>query len=1344
MRKSINKVVAVVISVALSISMPVELLAVEENDINADFPLEEDRVVTDEFEDERIDGDYGIGNPYKHATKTVTYDVYNENGNTHSETNKATVWDCVWFGNYWQDCEDISGTKTPIKWRVLSVKGNDALVMADMGLDTQPYNTTYTSTTWKDCTLRSWLNNDFYNNAFSSQNKSAIISTTLVNDDNPYYGTEGGENTTDNVFLLSIADSQNADYGFDSTRYNTSYYYNSYDPGRRVKPTTFAKARGAYFCNTSGEYANNGWWWLRSPGSHTTSAANVNDLGRVYEIGYIVSSVHGSVRPALHLNLSSSCWSPAGTVCSDGTVDETAPTGQGGSSSGEESNVNRSGEWIKEDDTHYRYKRDGEILKNGEYELVWVDNDTFRTVYIGNWYFDENGYVVTGVHNDYYFNDPDTNIKDLPYGIRVNTKSVKDMLLNDSAYEVLGDYNEIDAWNKTLDAPTVFEMSFVHIWDWYKAYYSAVLTYDLEKGGDFYDEIVNKYMNDEVKSRDLLMKIVDERFSTAVYDVSDEKAYKIVEFSLDKLFNKLGPAIEKKLSEDGKNVASGDFSEQYKYVLNMTGKNKTNMSKVIGQSISLITDYIEFCPEVLKCFKDHTQNLEFLRSLRNVTDEGSVLNKAVDDVETYYEDQLYNTLSDYLIMTLNQKNGWYNVLNGTDLITDFPMKSGDKMEDNINLIRFVFNTVTSEYKLSAGKKFMDFIIKIDSRIETADALLCSMELSRNVHNSLADVERKIKYGLNSYEDYVLYQNLFYVDKEIRAYQYKNMKDYYSSYALAVSGSASEKSDYCEKEYRKLKDMNAWNYMHYKSGESPSIYYDEDTKTFRESSGVLYRNNWLLYNGNVFRTDNDGRPLDGLRELDNNLYYFSKGNAETNADNDPVGTLQKEKVILLNGGADEYFAGTNGKLQRNGWSYVEGEFRYYGADGKRDYTRSSNEGRKFAKELFDKYAPNYWRTSINCPVDIVVFDKNGKEIASIVNEDCINRISDDVVAYIDDNGQKLFGLPSKGEYLLRITVREEGTMDCSAATITGNGNDIGSKIDYRNLEIEPGDIYYGTVAGDDFHLSKDGIEEYVSEIQHGLKPEEIHVQSDQGGSAAGGGFVIHGDFVKLMAKPDEGYIFDGWYNESGIKVSADEIYRFAVLESQIYTAKFSSADSISKMAGNTYNVQIGKTGYKVKYTSSVSYNGVKHMQKGGKASKTKAADIEVKLYDPNGKELSASDYKVTFKNNKDASGTKKPYFTVKLKGKVDKSIKQAFKDTKMEFTIMPCDLGKLKLSNYNVQEKNGELKISGLSYVNETGKKIALKQVGKSGKGDFKIEGSDPSKYVIRGINNYCGTIAVSK
>ena len=130
----------------------------------------------------------------------------------------VTTWDCIYFGNYYQS---NSSTKEPIKWRVLSVDGNDALLLADQNLDAKPYNEEDTDVTWATCTLRTWLNGTFLNTAFTSAEQTAIKNTTVVNEDNSYYGTEGGVNTTDKVYLLSIAEASNTAYGFNG-KFRTS------------------------------------------------------------------------------------------------------------------------------------------------------------------------------------------------------------------------------------------------------------------------------------------------------------------------------------------------------------------------------------------------------------------------------------------------------------------------------------------------------------------------------------------------------------------------------------------------------------------------------------------------------------------------------------------------------------------------------------------------------------------------------------------------------------------------------------------------------------------------------------------------------------------------------------------------------------------------------------------------------------------------------------------------------------------------------------------------------------------------------------------------------------------
>ncbi len=243
----------------------------------------------------------------------------------------VTTWDSIYFGSYWQ--EDTNGDgkadqndeKQPIRWRVLSADGDDVFLLADKNLDCQWYNTKNERVTWETCTLRSWLNGygaeentagenyrgkGFLNDAFTSEEKSSIKKTVVVNDDNPVYNIEGGNNTSDQVYLLSIDESMNLAYGFPSDNDSTGT--------RKTQTTAYARRQGV---STGGRPENYGYWWLRSPGNVSRTAAFVFRYGDVSQIGYGVNCDYCNVgvRPALHLNLASdSSWSYAGIVTSGG------------------------------------------------------------------------------------------------------------------------------------------------------------------------------------------------------------------------------------------------------------------------------------------------------------------------------------------------------------------------------------------------------------------------------------------------------------------------------------------------------------------------------------------------------------------------------------------------------------------------------------------------------------------------------------------------------------------------------------------------------------------------------------------------------------------------------------------------------------------------------------------------------------------------------------------------------------------------------------------------------------------------------------------------------------------
>lgn len=202
-----------------------------------------------------------------------------------------------------------------IKWRVLdNSDGGFLFVMADSALDCKRYNDEWVDITWENSTIRSWLKDSFYQTAFSSSEQSAIELWHVVNEDNPYYGTEGGNTTTDPVYLLSIGEMTNEEYGFCSDDTTESL-------SRRLQTSEYAYARGAWRSTWSG-YEGKCWWWLRSPGYDSRDAVYVYCGGDMYSGECSVYDNYGGVVPALHINLSSNLWSMA-----DGGSDDGIATG---------------------------------------------------------------------------------------------------------------------------------------------------------------------------------------------------------------------------------------------------------------------------------------------------------------------------------------------------------------------------------------------------------------------------------------------------------------------------------------------------------------------------------------------------------------------------------------------------------------------------------------------------------------------------------------------------------------------------------------------------------------------------------------------------------------------------------------------------------------------------------------------------------------------------------------------------------------------------------------------------------------------------------------------------------
>ncbi len=108
------------------------------------------------------------------------------------------------FGDYSQKCGE-GARKEPVEWIVLEDNGNELLLLSKKALASGSICSKYDkkSLSWESSALRSWLNESFYNNAFSKKEKASIIETEVTTETEHESGATEEVKTADRIFLLS-------------------------------------------------------------------------------------------------------------------------------------------------------------------------------------------------------------------------------------------------------------------------------------------------------------------------------------------------------------------------------------------------------------------------------------------------------------------------------------------------------------------------------------------------------------------------------------------------------------------------------------------------------------------------------------------------------------------------------------------------------------------------------------------------------------------------------------------------------------------------------------------------------------------------------------------------------------------------------------------------------------------------------------------------------------------------------------------------------------------------------------------------------------------------------------
>lgn len=200
---------------------------------------------------------------------------------------EAEAGDIVLFGSYEQD-NDIENGAEPIAWQVLEISDGLALLVSVDILDAKAYDTEPAIISWKDCSLREWLNSEFYQTAFSKEERLQIRGHCLF---------EGWNLVVDKVFIMGNDDIikylESGSLGYGSARISDEH-------GRlRAVPTVYAQAEGCSFVEG---YTD---WWMRSDAVVDHMLFYINTKGRTYNNGMIynyrtisASDVQG-IRPVI-------------------------------------------------------------------------------------------------------------------------------------------------------------------------------------------------------------------------------------------------------------------------------------------------------------------------------------------------------------------------------------------------------------------------------------------------------------------------------------------------------------------------------------------------------------------------------------------------------------------------------------------------------------------------------------------------------------------------------------------------------------------------------------------------------------------------------------------------------------------------------------------------------------------------------------------------------------------------------------------------------------------------------------------------------------------------------------
>ena len=253
----------------------------------------------------RSTSNYSVAN-CQGGIRPAVWVKYNKKENNNLER-EIDDFESIKFGKYKQsyNSEKNDWNEDPIEWIILE-KDNEtkrALILSKDILDVRPivYKSEEKNTTWENSNIRKWLNDEFYNSAFTEDEKNRIKEVLLENEDNDDYMTLGGRDTTDKIFLLSIGEARKY-----LSNGNNLENKNQLVRAGAAKGTQYAEHRrlGKIPQNKQDEYEEwmleNSAYYLRSPAGMQSRTAAVGPNAIISTSGIVGTGLNRrGVRPAM-------------------------------------------------------------------------------------------------------------------------------------------------------------------------------------------------------------------------------------------------------------------------------------------------------------------------------------------------------------------------------------------------------------------------------------------------------------------------------------------------------------------------------------------------------------------------------------------------------------------------------------------------------------------------------------------------------------------------------------------------------------------------------------------------------------------------------------------------------------------------------------------------------------------------------------------------------------------------------------------------------------------------------------------------------------------------------------